>query len=70
MKLNNAQLSHVYAAQLIDGLLTAGVSGFCVSPGFRNSPLIVAANEGAPEKVFTHIDERGAAFFALCTTAL
>lgn len=65
MILNNAQLSYVYSKLLVETLLHAGISGVCVSPGFRNSPLILAAHKAMGEKVFTHIDERGAAFFAL-----
>lgn len=59
-----AQRNARYARHAVARMLEAGCAGFVVSPGSRNSPLIVAiANTGAPVDVV--LDERGAAFFAL-----
>ena len=64
---NNAQISHLAASHFLEALLSLGVEHFCASPGFRNSPLIQAAAllKSKGLKLSHHIDERGAAFFAL-----
>ena len=46
-------------------LAAAGVSGICFAPGSRSTPLTVAAIAHPEIKVFSHLDERSAAFFAL-----
>jgi 2-succinyl-5-enolpyruvyl-6-hydroxy-3-cyclohexene-1-carboxylate synthase len=52
------------ARRLIDAVRGAGATEFCVCAGSRNSPLLVAlADSGA--RIFTFVDERSAAFFAL-----
>lgn len=59
------------AISLISPLVKSGVKHFVVSPGFRNSPLVLSLlalkkkEEGKDLNIHTHIDERGAAFFAL-----
>ncbi len=61
----------INAISLISPLIKSGVKHFVVSPGFRNSPLILSLlnlkkkEEGKDLNIHTHIDERGAAFFAL-----
>jgi 2-succinyl-5-enolpyruvyl-6-hydroxy-3-cyclohexene-1-carboxylate synthase len=53
-----------YAQQVIDCLLAAGCTGFVISPGSRNTPLVMAvANTQARLEVV--VDERSAGFFAL-----
>jgi len=42
-----------------------GVRHACISPGARNSPLIVAFTEHSKIQCFSHVDERSSAFFAL-----
>ncbi len=50
---------------LIDELVAAGVTGVCVAPGSRSTPLTVAVANHPDLEVFSHLDERSAAFFAL-----
>lgn len=49
----------------VDGLVRAGVTQVVISPGSRNTPLVIAFVEHPAIKVYTHMDERSAAFFAL-----
>ncbi len=50
---------------IIDQLAQQGVRHFCVAPGSRNTPLVLAAAEHPLVKVHVHYDERGLGFFAL-----
>jgi len=58
-------VSYITAKTLIAELFSCGVKDFCVSPGYRNSPLISALAQIPGAKIHSHIDERGIAFFAL-----
>jgi 2-succinyl-5-enolpyruvyl-6-hydroxy-3-cyclohexene-1-carboxylate synthase len=52
------------AARLIEEVRAAGATEFCVCAGSRNSPLLaVLGSSGA--RLFSFVDERSAAFFAL-----
>src|SRR5690242_14278436 len=53
------------AASLIDQLAQQGVSHFCIAPGSRSTPLVLAALAQSSAKTHVHYDERGLAFFAL-----
>ncbi|SHH24192.1 2-succinyl-5-enolpyruvyl-6-hydroxy-3-cyclohexene-1-carboxylic-acid synthase [Halobaculum gomorrense] len=48
-----------------DELAAAGVDAVCVTPGSRSTPLTVAFAEHPDIHVFSHLDERASAFFAL-----
>jgi len=50
---------------LVDELAACGVTGVCVAPGSRSTPLTVAVAAHPDMDVFSHLDERSAAFFAL-----
>ena len=53
-----------FAQQLVQRLCEAGCAGFVVSPGSRNTPIVMAAaNTTTPIEVV--VDERSAGFFAL-----
>jgi 2-succinyl-5-enolpyruvyl-6-hydroxy-3-cyclohexene-1-carboxylate synthase len=66
MRVDDApNINHLWAALLIEELTRAGVCGFCLSPGSRNTPLAMAAMQQSVVPVIMHFDERGAAFHAL-----
>lgn len=55
----------LWAEILIDELVEQGVGAVCVSPGSRSTPLTVAAANHDGLTVYSHLDERSSAFFAL-----
>jgi 2-succinyl-5-enolpyruvyl-6-hydroxy-3-cyclohexene-1-carboxylate synthase len=52
------------ATRLIDAVRAAGVSEFCVCAGSRNAPLLAVLG-ASDARLFSFVDERSAAFFAL-----
>ena len=65
---STAHLNHQWCSLLIGELLRNGVNTFCLSPGSRNTPLVLAvaqAVESGSAQTVIHFDERGAAFYAL-----
>jgi 2-succinyl-5-enolpyruvyl-6-hydroxy-3-cyclohexene-1-carboxylate synthase len=55
----------IWAEAFIGELARAGVREVCVAPGSRSTPLVMAAARAEDLRVFTHVDERSAGFFAL-----
>lgn len=50
---------------VIDTLLAQGVKYFCLSPGSRSTPLMLAISRVPKECICVHFDERGLGFHAL-----
>lgn len=61
----NGQQTERWAKLIIDQLVQQGVRYFCLSPGSRNTPLLLAASEHPSVHTMVHFDERGMAFHAL-----
>jgi 2-succinyl-5-enolpyruvyl-6-hydroxy-3-cyclohexene-1-carboxylate synthase len=55
----------LWGRTLVDELVAAGLDAVCLSPGSRSTPLTVAFAEHPDIDVFSHLDERASAFFAL-----
>jgi 2-succinyl-5-enolpyruvyl-6-hydroxy-3-cyclohexene-1-carboxylate synthase len=55
----------LWASIIVDELARSGLRAVCVAPGSRSTPLAVAFAEHPDIHVYSIIDERGAAFFAL-----
>jgi 2-succinyl-5-enolpyruvyl-6-hydroxy-3-cyclohexene-1-carboxylate synthase len=55
----------LWAETLVAELVAGGVEAVCVSPGSRSTPLTVACAEHPDLRVYSHLDERSSAFFAL-----
>lgn len=56
--------STVYARLFVDELAKSGLQDVCLTPGSRNTPLVLAFAEHPAIKTYSHLDERSAAFFA------
>lgn len=54
-----------FAAALFEELARGGGEHVCVCPGSRSAPLALAAAATSGLRIWTHLDERSAAFFAL-----
>jgi len=55
----------LYAEVLMEELARAGLRHICLSPGSRNTPLVIASARNEVLVATSHLDERSAAFFAL-----
>lgn len=60
-----ANRNTVWATVLADELVKSGLSAVCLAPGSRSTPLVMAFAAQKDLEIYTHFDERCAAFFAL-----
>jgi len=58
-------INHCWGSLIIEELSRLGVDYFCVAPGSRSSPLVIAVAQHKKIKSFVHFDERGLAFHAM-----
>src|SRR5579872_3990115 len=64
-KQDSANPMYVYVGAFVDELQRAGVRNVVICPGSRSTPLAMAFAAQADIRVWMHVDERSAAFFAL-----
>lgn len=55
----------LYARIFVDELARSGLQAVCAAPGSRHTPLMLAFAEHPHIRVYSHLDERSAGFFAL-----
>ena len=55
----------VWTDIFVKQLEKCGVKNVCISPGSRNTPLVIAFSKSKKIKKFVNVDERSSAFFAL-----
>ncbi|MBU0742622.1 2-succinyl-5-enolpyruvyl-6-hydroxy-3-cyclohexene-1-carboxylic-acid synthase, partial [bacterium] len=58
-------LNHVWSRAVVEELVRCGCTRWLLSPGSRNTPLVLAADANERAECEVLIDERGAAFKAL-----
>ncbi len=58
-------VNYLYVGAFIDELSRAGIHHVCICPGSRSTPLAMMFVRYPTIKVWMHLDERSAAFFAL-----
>ncbi len=63
--LSTAERNSLWAQALMEQLYRLGVGHVCLSPGSRNTPLVLATEDHPRLQSVVHFDERGAAFLAL-----
>ncbi|MEQ8674233.1 MAG: 2-succinyl-5-enolpyruvyl-6-hydroxy-3-cyclohexene-1-carboxylic-acid synthase [Aggregatilineales bacterium] len=55
----------LYSEIFVDELARSGLTAVCAAPGSRHTPLMLAFAKHPDIKVYSHLDERSASFFAL-----
>lgn len=63
--MNPQQTIHAFVGAFIDELVRAGVRHVCICPGSRSTPLAMVCAAQPGLRVWMHVDERSAGFFAL-----
>lgn len=60
-----ANRNTLWANTFVDELARSGLTAVCAAPGSRHTPLMLAFAKHEKIKVYSHLDERSASFFAL-----
>lgn len=60
-----ANKNTLWATVFVDELARSGLTAVCAAPGSRHTPLMLAFANHDNIKVYSHLDERSASFFAL-----
>jgi len=63
--LSHAEVLARYVGAFVDELVAAGVEHVCLCPGSRSTPLALMFARHRGVRVWTHLDERSCAYFAL-----
>lgn len=63
--MSNAQTLAAYSGAFVDELVRSGVREIVICPGSRSTPLAMTMAKHPDMKIWMHVDERSAAFFAL-----
>ena len=62
---NRCNLNSFWGRLIVEELIRCGVDYFCISPGSRSTPLVVAVAQNSRAKSIVCYDERSSAFHAL-----
>jgi 2-succinyl-5-enolpyruvyl-6-hydroxy-3-cyclohexene-1-carboxylate synthase len=57
--------NYAFAGALFEELVASGVRHVCICPGSRSAPLAVSAARSRDLRIWVHVDERAASFFAI-----
>ena len=63
--LDHTEILGQWVGSFIDELVACGLRDLCLCPGSRSTPLAVAFTRHPDVKLWTHLDERSCAYFAL-----